>query len=181
MCVIGVLKASPLRLSPRLALHACTGLGQEILSKNVAHNLSSRPTAPPGGEDSLIPSSSPYYTHVIVDWVAPHSLRELADEWREAARRLHAGAHLEVPGQSCSGEPVTNFGPAFHARSSARRNSLRAFSERSRGVSSASDDCPSHLSACGRKKCSGGWILPPPGRPVDGAPLAHPLSDRCRP
>ena len=42
----------------------------------------------------------------------------------------------EVPGQSCSGESVTNFSPAFHARSSARRNSLRAFSERSRGVSS---------------------------------------------
>jgi hypothetical protein len=30
MRAIGVLKASPLRLSPRLALHACTGLGQEI-------------------------------------------------------------------------------------------------------------------------------------------------------
>jgi hypothetical protein len=57
------------------------------------------------GEDLLTPSSSPYYTHVLVDWVAPHGLRELADEWREAARRLHAGAHLEVPGQSCSGEP----------------------------------------------------------------------------
>jgi hypothetical protein len=104
--------------------------------------------------------------------------------WLMSGGRLHDDFTQEpiseVPGQSCSGESVTNFSPAFHARSSARRNSLRAFREIARRIKRVGrlSESPDRV-----------WLqemlqrMDPSStrRLVDGAPLAHPLSDRCRP